>query len=248
MNLRVSEGLGPVELLKVLVAVPDPRTAGMIARGLHTVDYVPVLAFTADQVIRCLSAECFRLLVIGLDPEPLRLDQAGASPPDEDTAMLVLGEDASASSGSTGHIRYLAINSTVEEIVACSVFLISRHCPARTPLQWGGLQLDVEKRVATIHGAPLSLTVTEFRIMQVLVSAAGSVVTVSELVRRVWGCQLFDDNDRVLAHIRRIRRKIQHAGSPPNLLLTVRGEGFRLADSWSEPLRQEAQVALVRQT
>jgi two-component system KDP operon response regulator KdpE len=104
------------------------------------------------------------------------------------------------------------------------------HPVAGLAIRWGPLELDIGRRQAKWEGQPLRLTPLQFRIMEVMMLAAGHVVTQAELSRRLWGDSLFDDNERVQAHIRRIRQKIETDSSRPKFLLTVRGEGYRLAD------------------
>jgi DNA-binding response OmpR family regulator len=66
--------------------------------------------------------------------------------------------------------------------------------------------------------------------MEMLILAAGAVVDPNDLSRQLWGRESFSDGERILAHVRRIRRKIEDDSSRPAFLLTVRGEGYRLAD------------------
>ena len=104
--------------------------------------------------------------------------------------------------------------------------------PVNVPgvLMWGDFELDVRRREASWQGDPVALTPIEFRLMEVLILAGGDVVTVDELTRRLWGDIAFRDDQRLHAHVRRIRKKIERDPSDPGFLLTVRGHGYRLAD------------------
>ena len=108
--------------------------------------------------------------------------------------------------------------------------LIQMHRPVALPhpIRWGGLELDMRTHQARWNGSPIPLTTLQFRIMEVLILAAGAVVTSEQLARRVWGEASFDDRDRLVAHIRRIRKLIECEPSKPEFLLRVRGRGFRL--------------------
>lgn len=226
---RVGEQDSPA-LIKVLVVANDPTRAGVIARGLHAASCAPLLAFSADQGARCLALDAFRLVVIDCG-RGLELADLVAALRSEAIPVLMVGGEETALALPGGIELRLAATATSEEVVARAVAMVSVQRPVSLPiLRWGELELDVLKRVAHWRGSSLSLTVTEFRIMEVLVLAAGSVVRVGDLVRRVWGCEQFQDKERVLAHIRRIRKKIEADPSHPRILLTVRGEGFRLTD------------------
>lgn len=116
-------------------------------------------------------------------------------------------------------------------IVAHGSALIEMARPVALPhpIRWGGLELDLRTHQARWHGRPLHLTTVQFRIMEVLVMATGALVTTEQLSRRVWGDSSFDDRDRLVAHIRRIRKLIEQDSAMPQFLLRVRGRGFRLA-------------------
>ena len=53
----------------------------------------------------------------------------------------------------------------------------------------------------------------------------------------MWPASVPDDGERLIAHIRRIRARIESDPSHPQFLLTARGVGFRLADPCTEPRR-----------
>ena len=56
---------------------------------------------------------------------------------------------------------------------------------------------------------------------------AGGVVTREELLERVWGYQDIGDSRLLDVHVRRLRTKLERAPSSPELVLTVRGLGYR---------------------
>ena len=74
----------------------------------------------------------------------------------------------------------------------------------------------------------IHLTLTEFRILQSLAEASGLVMSRGQLVDVVWEHGFFGDDRLVDVHIRRLRTKIERDPSSPQLLLTVRGFGYRL--------------------
>jgi len=131
----------------------------------------------------------------------------------------------------------LPSGSAAADIAQVGLALIAIARPTSLPcgLTWGPLHLDVARRIASWHGRNIQLTPIQFRIMEVLILAGGSVVTPPELSRRIWGGEAFSDGERILQHIRRIRKKIEETPSLPSFLLTVRGEGYRLADYEIKP-------------
>jgi hypothetical protein len=95
---------------------------------------------------------------------------------------------------------------------------------------WGELTLDRRCRRAWWHGSEARLTEQQFRLLWQLCDARGALVTSTSLSRQLYGHHVADDRLRLMAHIRRIRRLLEDDPAHPRFLLTVRGEGFRLAD------------------
>ena len=77
------------------------------------------------------------------------------------------------------------------------------------------------------HGDEVPLTKTEFRLLYTLAAAEGAVVTREQLLERVWDYDYFGDTRLLDVHIRRLRRKIERDPSQPELVVTVRGVGYR---------------------
>jgi hypothetical protein len=96
--------------------------------------------------------------------------------------------------------------------------------------RWGPLRLDTRSRRAFWHDREIRLTSHQFRAMTLLCEARGGLVSVEALSAHLYGVRVGADRQRVVAHIRRVRRLIEPDPARPQFLLTVRGEGFRLAD------------------
>ncbi|KQW50936.1 two-component system response regulator [Nocardioides sp. Root1257] len=74
----------------------------------------------------------------------------------------------------------------------------------------------------------IHLTNTEFRLLSVLADNAGRVLSRGSLLEHVWERGFFGDERIVDVHIRRLRKKLEADPSSPELLVTVRGLGYRL--------------------
>jgi len=112
-------------------------------------------------------------------------------------------------------------------------WLLGSRPGGREPSQrsaWGPLLLDRRRRRAFWAAREISLTAQQFRLLWELAEAQGALVTVAELSDRVYDGSVGDDRERLMGHVRRIRRLIEADPARPAFLLTVRGEGFRLAD------------------
>ncbi|BBC32126.1 hypothetical protein SGFS_034200 [Streptomyces graminofaciens] len=90
-----------------------------------------------------------------------------------------------------------------------------------------GLHVLAASRRVLLHGHEVTLTATEFDILQVLVEHAGQVVPKGEILDRVWHHDFNGESNIVEAYICNLRRKL--ADSQRTLITTVRGIGYRLA-------------------
>jgi hypothetical protein len=208
----------------VLLGITDAEKATIFAIAARQAGLEPVLAYTPAQLLARLRSATFDLVMV----HPRLIEAAGRARELLDAVrfsgcpLLVLGpEPRGRAAGSA---------ATASDVIR----MVTKLLPARereepTPVSWGPLRLDPSRRQAWWGSEPLLLTPAQFRILTVLVGAAGAVVTNRELARRVWGSEGHLDGERIFAHIRRIRKKIEADPANPRFLLTVRGEGFRLA-------------------
>jgi two-component system response regulator RegX3 len=136
----------------------------------------------------------------------------------------------------------LGIREIIERAHALLALRDDRAAPG--PLAYGAVALDPARRAASVFGDPVELTRAQFDILAILVRAGGCVVTKEDLQRGVWPDAPVDDGQRLLAHVRRIRARIEPNPARPTVLLTARGVGFRIADrsEAGSPARRRAHL------
>ncbi|GAA1859640.1 response regulator transcription factor [Myceligenerans crystallogenes] len=98
-------------------------------------------------------------------------------------------------------------------------------------LEAGPVTMDVERHTVTVNGETISLPLKEFDLLELLLRNAGRVLTRGQLIDRVWGADYVGDTKTLDVHVKRIRSKIEPDPGTPRYLLTVRGLGYKLADS-----------------
>jgi DNA-binding response OmpR family regulator len=96
-------------------------------------------------------------------------------------------------------------------------------------LKTGPLTLDRGARELQKDGCPVSLTFSEFELLAALMAAPGRLLNRQELMRAIWGDSAFRDPRGIDVHVRHLREKLEAAPERPELILTVRGAGYRLA-------------------
>lgn len=78
------------------------------------------------------------------------------------------------------------------------------------------------------EGEHISLTAKEFELLSALYRNAGRIVTIDALCEAAWGDNPYGYENSLMAHIRRIREKIEKDPSHPASLVTVKGLGYKL--------------------
>jgi DNA-binding response OmpR family regulator len=97
--------------------------------------------------------------------------------------------------------------------------------PARV-VEAGGVELDPSSRQVRLHGAPLSLTATEFRLLEFLMNRPGMVFSREQLLNAVWGQDHAITDRAVDVYVLRLRQKVEQDPANPILIHSVRGFGY----------------------
>ncbi|MBC8590156.1 VanR-ABDEGLN family response regulator transcription factor [Wansuia hejianensis] len=91
-----------------------------------------------------------------------------------------------------------------------------------------GLTINKDTHKCTLYGKALNLTPIEFSILWYLCHNRGKVVSSEELFEAVWGEKYLDNNNTVMAHIGRLREKMEEDGRNPKFIKTVWGVGYQI--------------------
>ncbi len=106
--------------------------------------------------------------------------------------------------------------------------------PSLTALVVGDLAIDPDAHTVTLRGKPLELPPREFSLLHTLAAEAGKVLSVEQLLARVWGAEYQGEPQVVYVHIRWLREKVEDDPQHPRRILSVRGVGYKL-EARSEP-------------
>lgn len=96
-------------------------------------------------------------------------------------------------------------------------------------LRAGRLTVDSALQDALVDGNAAGLTQKEFQLLHLLASRAGKAVSRDFLIEQLWAGDELGSDKNVAVYIRRIRQKIERDPDDPEILLTVRGFGYRVA-------------------
>ena len=106
---------------------------------------------------------------------------------------------------------------------------MANHVPDRNVLRVGDLRMDVLQRRVFLKGTEVTLTPTEFKLLHLLASEAGRVLSHSHLLREVWGPSHVEELQYLRVYVKQLRQKVEDDPAQPQRLLTTPGVGYRFA-------------------
>ena len=95
-------------------------------------------------------------------------------------------------------------------------------------VQVGDIIIDPAAHTVEIAGDQFELTAREFALLHALALEPGVVISVDDLLTRVWGAEFIGEPQVVYVHIRWLREKIEKDPQHPQRILNVRGVGYKL--------------------
>ena len=138
-----------------------------------------------------------------------------------DTVDIVLGLESGADD-------YVVKPFKPKELVARIRARVRRNDrAAQESLAIGDLSIDVAGHAVTRDGEPISLTPLEFDLLVCLARRPWQVFTREVLLEQVWGYRHAADTRLVNVHVQRLRSKVEHDPESPEIVVTVRGVGYK---------------------
>lgn len=102
-------------------------------------------------------------------------------------------------------------------------------------LTFGALQIDSGRRLVTLHGQEVKLTPTEYRLLNLLASNAGRVLTHQHLLTSIWGAGAAQDVPVLRVFITQLRKKIEPDPAQPTFIRNEPGIGYRFQPMVENP-------------
>ena len=218
--------------MRILVVEDEEPLAEAIARGLRREGMAVDVAFNGDDGHEKAAITRYDVVLLDRDLPGMSGDQLCAEivGSGELTRVLMLTASGSVSDRveglSLGADDYLSKPFAFQELVARIRALGRRATPAAPPLLIAGdVELDPARRVVRRADGPVELTRKEFGVLEVLLSAGGSVVSSEELLERVWDENADPFTTTVRVTVMTLRKKL----GEPGIIETVVGSGYRVS-------------------
>jgi len=231
---------------KILVVDDEPQIVEVLEKYLTDEGFAVRSAFDGAQAVELQKSELPDLIVLDLKmPVMHGFDAFREIRSRSDVPIIMLtsrGEEVDRVVGlELGADDYIAKPFSPREVVARVKTVLRRAgdassharpaAPAapQSPIKIGDLEIDSPEHEVRLHGQPVHLTPTEFKILEVLFTSPGRTFTRTQLLDQVKGDDL-EIFDRTLdRHIANLRHKIEEDPTKPHYVVTVFGVGYKLS-------------------
>ncbi|MGA7921612.1 MAG: response regulator transcription factor [Candidatus Acidiferrales bacterium] len=221
--------------MKILVVEDEPELASALVRGLEEEQFQVQHCSSGKAALQKSESGNFDLILLdvllpdlnGFDVvEQLRQRSRETLvlmlTARDSLADIVRGLDSGADDYLTKPFSFLELLARVRALERRS------GCKPRNVLEAGDLVLDVAAQRAFRAGLPLSLSLTEFRLLEVLARNKGQVVSRQAIIADVWGSRRDVEKNTLDAYVRLLRKKLDR-DSQSKLIHTHRGVGYSMA-------------------
>lgn len=94
-------------------------------------------------------------------------------------------------------------------------------------VEFGGVSVDLSRRLVTRHAQPVHLTPLEYKLLSALLSQPGKVLTQRSLLQNIWGPTYVDSSHYLRVYVGHLRQKLEDDPAQPKHFLTETGVGYR---------------------
>ena len=230
---------------RILIADDEPSVRDSVGYALEQEGFDVIKATDGDDAEQKIGADepSFDLLILdimmpgrsGLD---LCRDVRGRSPV---PIILLTAKDAEVDKVvglEVGADDYVTKPFSVRELIGRVRAQLRRReldrsstADAGQTIETGPVRIDLARHLVTVRGEPVNLTRSEFQVLRLLADRPGQVFSRKEIMEELWQAEFRGDVRACDVHISNLRQKVERDPQEPELVLTVRGVGYKLGES-----------------
>jgi len=219
--------------MRILLADDDPSILRALRITLSARGYEVLTASDGRAALEAATTEPPDLLVLDLGMPGLTGVEVieGVRKRSALPILVVSGRTDSADKVAAldaGADDYVTKPFAMDELLA-RIRALTRRAPAapEESVRLGDAVVDLAARSVIRAGAPVRLTPTEWRVLEVLLRNPGRLVTRETLLHDAWGPQYSQDSGYLRLYLSQLRKKLEPEPSAPRFLLTEAGMGYR---------------------
>ena len=226
---------------KILIAEDDCDIAELVTLYLESEQYQVVVAENGMDAYRVFTQNDFHLVVVDLMMPGLngfdlikRIRETSNVPiiivsAKHESAEKVLGLNIGADDYVTKPFNPLELVARIQSNLR-RYYQLGANESTQEPstLRIGELLLDTEQMIVKKAEERINLTLTEFKILQILMRSPGRIYTKMQLYELIYGGYFTSDDNTMMVHISNLREKIEDDTRYPKYIKTIRGVGYKI--------------------
>lgn len=225
----------------ILVVDDDPAILRLLSTNLKARGYEVITATDGEEALEAVQRDFVDLIILDIMmPKVDGVQVCRCVREWSDMPIIILSargdENDKVKCLELGADDYLTKPFGIAELMA-RINTAFRHrgdatvAPARSSFTCDGLEINFAKRRVTVKGKEITLTPTEYSLLQQLAVNSDKVLTHSMLLHSVWGNEYSSEKEYLRVFVGRLRRKIEPDPKNPRYIHTIPGVGYHLATS-----------------
>jgi len=225
---------------RILIADDEVEILNILKRYLEREGYTVVTASNGEEAIIKFNEHDFQLVI--LDIMMPRLDGIEVCKRLRDKTNVpiimltakdeeidkVLGLKIGADDYLTKPFGINELMARIDAHLRRYLILSGKMVPTKeNTIEYGGLKVDLNSYMVYYQNEPIHLTAKEFDLLKFFISHPNQVFTKAQIFQKVWGDNFIEDDNTVMVHIRRLRKKIEVNPEMPQFIQTVWGIGYK---------------------
>ena len=220
--------------MKVLIAEDDPKSLAFIKKFLEARSHEVIAANNGQEALEKFSSENPDIVL--LDVMMPKVDGWGVLEEIRKTSqtpvIMVTVKDSKEDKVrgfSLGVDDYITKPFDLREAEARIEAVMRRYKGPSAQREIGSLAIDDEKKEVAVAGRQIELSPKEYDLLLYLASKPGRVFSQEEILQNVWAGSAYAGAEDVKKYIYLLRNKIEKNPEDPQIILTVRGFGYKLS-------------------
>lgn len=223
--------------MRVLLVEDDMAIVSALTDVLQGEGYAVTSFATQGEACAALAHETFSIALLDITLAQGNgfavCSAARAAAPEMPVIFLTASDDeySTVAGLDMGAVDYIAKPFRTRELLSRMRVALRKSNPAESVLEAGDVRLDAASAVVTKAGKEVFLSALEYRLLLYFLQRKGRLVTRENLRDAIWDSAGEYVSDNALnVYIKRLRQKIETDPTEPELILTVRGLGYKIAD------------------
>ncbi|MGG3264401.1 response regulator transcription factor [Bacillus paranthracis] len=226
--------------IRILIADDDKEIRNLLKIYLERELYMVDTAINGDEALQLFNQNNYNLVILDLMmPKVDGIEVCRKLRDKTNVPILMLtakDHEVDKISGlSIGADDYITKPFSIHEVIARVKALMRRflvlgsdaNIQKKTTLTFKGLLIDLNTYTVHTNKEEINLTGKELELLKFFTSNPGQVFTKTQLFRNVWDDNYIEDDNTVMVHIRKLRKKIEVDPSNPKFIQTVWGIGYK---------------------